>query len=77
MMGLSKCATYSIIIVHPAVSREFRSIWQGLHSVIVKKCNYRTSYDSIPDDKENILKRDFDAETIDKMVYAQLPTSIY
>ncbi len=37
---------------------------QGLRSVVVKKYNHHASHGSIPDDKVNILKHDFEAETI-------------
>ena len=39
---------------------------QGLRSVVVKKYNYHASHGSIPDDKENILRRDFGTETINQ-----------
>lgn len=39
---------------------------QRLHSVVVKKYNHHTNHGSVPDDKENILKRDFKAETINQ-----------
>lgn len=39
---------------------------QGLHSVVVKKYNYHANHGSVPDDKENILKRNFEAETINQ-----------
>ncbi|WP_277934674.1 hypothetical protein [Parablautia intestinalis] len=37
---------------------------QGLRSVVVKKYSRHASHGSIPDDKVNILKRDFGTETI-------------
>lgn len=37
---------------------------QELRSIVVKKYRYQTNYGAIPDNKENILKRDFTAETI-------------
>ena len=39
---------------------------QGLRSVVVKKYNHHTSHGSIPDDKVNILNRDFEAKTINQ-----------
>ena len=39
---------------------------QGLRSVVVKKYNHHASHGTVPDDKENILKRDFGTETINK-----------
>lgn len=39
---------------------------QGLRSVVVKKYNHHTNQGAVPDDKENILKRDFRAETVNK-----------
>ncbi len=39
---------------------------QGLRSVVVKKYNHHANHGSIPDDKVNILKRDFGAETINQ-----------
>ena len=37
---------------------------QGLRSAVVKKYSRHASHGSIPDDKVNILKRDFGTETI-------------
>ena len=37
---------------------------QGLRSVVVKKYSRHASHGSIPDDKVNILKRDFGTDTI-------------
>lgn len=37
---------------------------QGLHSVVVKKYNHKANQGKVPDDKENVLNRDFKAETI-------------
>ena len=37
---------------------------QGLRSVVVRKYNHRANHGSIPDNKVNILKRDFETETI-------------
>lgn len=37
---------------------------QGLCSVVVKRYNHRANYGSVPDNKENILNRDFTADTI-------------
>lgn len=37
---------------------------QGLLSVVVKKYNHHANQGAVPDDKENILKRDFTTETI-------------
>ena len=39
---------------------------QGLRSVAVKKYSRHASHGSIPDDKVNILKRDFGTETINQ-----------
>ena len=39
---------------------------QGLRSVVVKKYSHHANHGSIPDDKVNILKRDFGAETINQ-----------
>lgn len=39
---------------------------QGLHSVVVKKYNHKANYGKVPDDKENILNRNFKAETINQ-----------
>lgn len=39
---------------------------QGLRSVVVKKYNHHANHGSVPDDKENILKRDFKAKTINE-----------
>lgn len=39
---------------------------QGLRSVVVKKYNHHSSHGSVPDDKENILNRDFRTEAVNK-----------
>lgn len=39
---------------------------QGLRSIVVKKYNHHANHGAIPDNKENILKRDFEAETINQ-----------
>lgn len=39
---------------------------QGLRSVVVKKYNYHASHGSVPDDKENILQRDFEADMVNQ-----------
>ena len=39
---------------------------QGLRSVVVKKYNHHANQGTVPADKENILKRDFQAETINR-----------
>ena len=39
---------------------------QGLRSVVVKKYSHHADHGSIPDDKVNILKRDFGTETINQ-----------
>ena len=39
---------------------------QGLCSVVVRKYNHRANHGSIPDNKVNILKRDFETETINQ-----------
>lgn len=39
---------------------------QGLRSVVVKKYNHHANQGTVPEDKENILKRNFQAETINR-----------
>ncbi len=39
---------------------------QGLHSVVVKKYNHSANRGSVPEGKENIIKRDFAADTINQ-----------
>ncbi len=39
---------------------------QGLRSVVVKKYNHHANHGTVPDYKENILKRDFETETINQ-----------
>ena len=39
---------------------------QGLRSVVVKKYNHHANYGTVPDDKVNILKGDFEAESINQ-----------
>ena len=39
---------------------------QGLRSVVVKKYNHHASHGTVPDDKENILERDLETETINQ-----------
>lgn len=48
----------------------------GLRSVVVKKYNHHANHGSIPDDKVNILKRDFGTETINQNGAQILPTSM-
>lgn len=37
---------------------------QGLRSIVVKKYNHHANHGTVPEDKVNILKRNFEAETI-------------
>ena len=46
---------------------------QGLHSVVVKKYSHHANYGSIPDDKVNIMKRDFRTETINQKWCTDIP----
>lgn len=39
---------------------------QGLRSVVVKKYNHQASQGRVPDDKENMLRRDFRADTVNQ-----------
>ena len=39
---------------------------QGLRSVVGKKYNHHANHSSVPEDKANILKRDFRMETINQ-----------
>ena len=39
---------------------------QGLRSVVVKKYNHHANHGTVPDYKENILKRDLETETINQ-----------
>lgn len=39
---------------------------QGLRSVVIKKYNHHANHGSVPDDKKNILNRDFKASTINQ-----------
>ncbi len=39
---------------------------QGLRSVVVKKYNHHANHGSVPNDKVNILKRNFETETINQ-----------
>lgn len=39
---------------------------QGLRSVVVKKYNHHANHGTVPDDRENILNRDFTAESINQ-----------
>lgn len=39
---------------------------QGLHSVVIKKYNHQQNHGKVPEDKENILKRDFAADSINR-----------
>lgn len=39
---------------------------QGLRSVVVKKYNHHANHGTVPDNKENILKRDFGADTVNQ-----------
>ena len=74
--GLSNYAVYSMTPGQPAASSGSRGIWQGLRSAAVKKYSRHSSHGSIPDDKVNILKRGFGAETINQKWYTDI-TCIY
>lgn len=39
---------------------------QGLRSVVVKKYNHHANHGAVPDNKENILKRDFETDTVNQ-----------
>ncbi len=39
---------------------------QGLRSVVAKKYNHHANHGTVPDNKDNILKREFEAETINQ-----------
>jgi len=39
---------------------------QNLHSVVAKKYRYKANQGKVPDNKENILNRDFETETINQ-----------
>ena len=39
---------------------------QGLRSVVGKKYNHHANHGNVPEDKANILKRDFRTETINQ-----------
>lgn len=39
---------------------------QGLRSVVVKKYNHQANQGRVPDDKENMLRRDFRADTVNQ-----------
>ena len=39
---------------------------QDLHSVVVKKYNHKANQGKVPDDKENVLNREFQADTINE-----------
>lgn len=39
---------------------------QGLRSIVVKKYNHHANHGTVPDDKVNILQRNFEAETINQ-----------
>jgi len=49
---------------------------QGLGFVIVKKYNCHADHGNVPNDKENILKRDFKAKTLNRKWRADI-TYIY
>lgn len=38
----------------------------GIHSIVIRKYKYNANHGSVPDDKENILKRDFTTKTINE-----------
>ncbi len=39
---------------------------QGLRSIVVKKYDHHADHGTVPDDKVNIFKRDFEAKTINE-----------
>ncbi len=61
------CRTLNSEGVPCSVKRVQRHIAkQGLRSVVVRKYNHHANHGSVPDDKENILKRDFGADTVNQ-----------
>lgn len=50
---------------------------QGLCSVLVKEYNHYSNQGTVPDNKENILKRDFKTEAISKKDVSTLPIFMY
>ena len=40
--------------------------WQGLCSVVVKKYNHKANQGKVPEDKKNVLNRNFKADTINQ-----------
>lgn len=47
-----------------------------IKSIVIKKYQYQKNQGSVPDDKENILNRDFEAETVFKKLVTDI-TYIY
>ena len=43
-----------------------------IKSIVVKKYQYQKNQGSVPDDKENILNRDFDADTVFKKLVTDI-----
>ena len=56
------------------VQRYMRKL--GIKSIVVKKYQYTKNQGKVPDDKENILKRNFEAETVFKKIVTDI-TYIY
>ena len=77
-MGLSKYAILNDNGTPCSVKRVQRHMAeQGLRSVVVRKYNHRANHGSVPDNKVNILKRDFETETINQKwwIYAAARSS--
>ena len=52
------------------VQRHMRCL--EIKSIVVKKYQYQKNQGSVPDDKENILNRDFDADTVFKKLVTDI-----
>ena len=62
---------------HCSIKRVQRHMTKlGLRSIVIRKYQYKRNYGKIPDDKENILNRNFKADTVFKKLVTDI-TYIY
>lgn len=62
---------------HCSIKRVQRHMTKlGLRSIVIRKYQYKKNYGKIPDDKENILNRNFKADTVFKKLVTDI-TYIY
>ena len=48
----------------------------GIKSIVIKKYQYTKNQGKVPDDKENILNRDFEADTVFKKLVTDIMSCV-